>query len=98
MNIPSFAGAVRAWATYCVAAFLAFAPLTSVAQAQGTTGTITGRVLNETSGEYLRNAVVTVVGTTITATAGDGGNYRLFDVPAGAQTLRFTYAGLETKD
>jgi TonB-dependent receptor len=62
------------------------------------TGTITGRVLNQGTGEYLRNAVVTIVGTALSTTAGDGGNYRLLDVPAGLQTLRFTYAGLETKD
>lgn len=97
MKILSLAGAARALATLCVAACLALATLTSVAHAQGTTGTITGRVLNEGSGEYLRSAAVVVVGTELTATAEAGGVYRLLNVPAGPQTLRFTYAGLETK-
>jgi TonB-dependent receptor len=89
-----------ALARVCVIACVALASfLTLPVHAQSaSTGTVTGRVLNERTQEFLRNAVVTVVGTGITATAGDGGNYQLLDVPAGQQTLRFTYAGLETKD
>jgi len=67
-------------------------------RAQTASGAIVGRVLNQGSNEYLRSAVVTVVGTELTATAEAGGVYRLLHVPAGPQTLRFTYAGLETKE
>jgi TonB-dependent receptor len=84
----------------CIAAAVALVTLSAPgARAQAvSTGTISGRVLNDASKEYLRNAVVTVVGTEITATAQEGGNYRLLNVPVGPQTLRFSYAGLETKD
>ncbi len=79
---------------------LAFAALVaaSAVHAQSGTGTVTGRVLNQGTQEYLRNAVVTVVGTGLSTTAGDGGNFQLLDVPAGPQTLRFTYVGLAAKD
>lgn len=91
---------VKSVATFCVAAAIAcVALLPGVARAQGqSTGTVTGRVLSQATNEYLRNASVTVVGTTITATSEAGGNFRLLNVPAGAQTLRFSFSGLETKD
>lgn len=76
---------------------LALAPDPVHAQSAAT-GTVTGRVLNQRTNEYLRNAVVTVVGTAISSTAEEGGNFQLLNVPAGPQTLRFVYAGLESKD
>ena len=81
----------RLWA---IAALVA----SSAVHAQSGTGTVTGRVLNQGTQEYLRNAVVTVVGTALSTTAGDGGNFQLLGVPAGPQTLRFTYVGLAAKD
>jgi hypothetical protein len=57
--------------------------------AQGTaTGTVSGRILNQGTGEYLRNAVVTVVGTPLAVTAEAGGNYSLTNVPAGTPSTR----------
>lgn len=78
-----------------LATLLSFSPV----QAQGAgTGVITGHVLNQGTGEYLRNAVVNVVGTEITATAEAGGAYTLAGVPAGPQRVRFTYVGLDAKE
>src|SRR5262245_45097601 len=68
------------------------------AYAQSGVGTVTGRVLNQRTNEYLRNAQVSVVGTTLTATAEEGGNFQVLNVPAGPQTLRFSYLGLDSKD
>jgi len=59
------------------------------------TGTITGRVLNEGTGEYLRNAVVTVEGTAVSAVSGDGGHFRLSGVPAGTARVVVFYTGLD---
>ena len=66
--------------------------------AQGTTGTLSGRILNEGTGEYLRNAVVSVVGSQLTSSAEAGGNYTLTGVPAGIQRVRFSYVGLDPKE
>lgn len=59
------------------------------------TGTITGRVLNVATGEYLRNAVVKVAGTDVSTLSEAGGYYRLLNVPAGTVNLEVTYTGLE---
>lgn len=72
---------------------------TGLVRAQNSaTGTITGRVLNQGTGEYLRNAVITVPGTTLTATAEAGGVFTLRDVPAGATKVLVSYAGLDPKE
>lgn len=49
-------------------------PLADFAQA---TGTISGRVYNPATGEYIRNAEVRIQGTQISATTEDGGYYTL---------------------
>src|SRR5262245_11456958 len=98
MNLPPLLRRFRSAATFAgFATLFAFAALAPM-RAQGATGTVSGRVLNEGTGEYLRNAVVSVVGTTLTATAEAGGNYSLAGVPAGPQRLRFTFAGLDAKE
>ena len=66
----------------------------SNAPAQGTTsGTIVGRILNAATGEYVRNAEVRVESTGQSAVSGDGGGFRLAQVPAGEVTLRVIYIG-----
>lgn len=85
------------FARLCACALAALVA-SSALHAQSGTGTVTGRVLNQGTQEYLRNAVVTVVGSGLSVTAGDGGSFQLLDVPAGPQTLRFTYVGLTAKD
>ncbi|MFT3868940.1 MAG: TonB-dependent receptor [Nibricoccus sp.] len=70
-------------------------PIAVQAQSAGT-GTVTGRVMNAGTGDYLRNAVVSVEGTNITAVAEAGGNFRLLNVPAGEVKIKAEFAGLDT--
>jgi iron complex outermembrane receptor protein len=58
------------------------------------TGTIEGRVLNETSGRYVGNARVVAEGAKLEAITDSSGQYRLQDVPAGVARLRVIYLGL----
>ena len=69
----------------------------SRAQAAATTGTVTGRVLDSGSGNYLEGAEVAVVGTAIRTATARGGEYTLTGVPAGTQTLVASYPGREIK-
>ncbi|MBI5769911.1 MAG: TonB-dependent receptor [Verrucomicrobia bacterium] len=68
--------------------------LTSVALAQGSTGTIEGRVLNATNGSYLFNARVVVEGTALQTLTDAAGSYRLDGVPSGTARVRVFYTGL----
>ena len=63
------------------------------AAAQSATGVIAGRVFNPATGEYVRNARISVEGTSLQAVSGDGGAYSLPGVPAGAARLVVTYTG-----
>ena len=56
-------------------------------------GVVRGRVFNTVTGEYLRNAEVSVDGTPITVYSDDDGSFRLNGVPAGEVTLVVRYAG-----
>ncbi len=66
-----------------------------VAGADGV-GTITGRVLNPATGEYVRNAEVTARGGALVAISDDNGYYTLRSVPAGAVTVEVSYTGAKT--
>jgi iron complex outermembrane receptor protein len=57
-------------------------------------GSIEGRVLNATAGNYLTNARVTVEGTAIEAFTDSFGQYRIANLPAGDVKLRVFYTGL----
>lgn len=81
-----------------LAALLGLGAAPALLAAQAAAGTLSGRVLNEGTGEYLRNAVITVVGTPLTATAEAGGAYTLPGVPAGIQRVLFTYEGLDPRE
>ena len=72
------------------AALLALLPIHAQTNA---TGTITGRVFNPSTGEYLRNAQVTVVESGLTTVSSDGGEFSLSPVPAGKATLTVNYTG-----
>jgi iron complex outermembrane receptor protein len=74
----------------CSACLLAVSPLPAQPAA---TGTITGRIFNPNTGEYLRNAQVRVEETGQTAISENGGEFRLGAVPAGKVTLTVTYTG-----
>ena len=58
-----------------------------------TTGAIIGRVLNVSTGEYLRNAQVRIQETGQTTISEDGGEFRFAPVPPGKATLVVTYTG-----
>jgi TonB-dependent receptor len=62
----------------------------------GGTGTITGRVFNPATREYVRNAEIAVAGTALVTTSGDGGTFSLTGVPAGEVTVNVTYTGYVT--
>jgi len=57
------------------------------------TGTITGRILNPATGEYVRNAEVKIEATGQATASESGGRYRLPDVAAGTVTVRVTFLG-----
>jgi TonB-dependent receptor len=83
---------VRTLGRLC-AAFVGLA-LAGRAFAQGTTGTVQGRVLNATNGSYVTNARVTVEGTPLQTFTDASGVYRLDGVPAGAARVHIFYTGL----
>src|SRR4051794_38248057 len=84
----------RSWLRCCVLGLLVLAlPLLAVAQTGA--GSVTGRVYNPATQEYVRNAEVRVQGTNISATTEDGGYYKLFNVPAGQATVVATYPGAD---
>lgn len=74
-------------------AVMSFAALAATASAQ--TATITGRVLNRSTGEFLKYAQIQVVGTDRVAFSEDGGQFTLTNVPAGQAKLIATYTGLD---
>lgn len=60
------------------------------------TGTITGRVFNPNTGEYVRNAQIRVEETGQRTISEGGGEYRLPAVPAGRATVTVVYTGYRT--
>ena len=57
-------------------------------------GTVQGRVLNTAIGDYLRNAEVSIAGTTIAVRSEGDGRFRLTGVPAGTAEIIVRYTGL----
>jgi TonB-dependent receptor len=99
MKTPRFGRrALSASAFFALAMLLLASLCPSVARAQAATGTITGRVSNQGTGQYLRNASIAVVGSDLTTISGDGGTYTLNGVPAGEVRLSVSYAGLDPVD
>jgi iron complex outermembrane receptor protein len=68
-----------------------------LALAQASTGTITGRVFNPATHEYIRNAEIRIPGTSLAVHSEEGGFFRLPNVPSGQVTVVATYPGHETK-
>lgn len=91
-------GSAHSAFTLCLlASGLCLLPSPISAQAVRSTGngTITGRVLNKATGQYLSDALVTVEGTGIQALTDSTGAYRLEGVPVGAVRLSARYTGLD---
>lgn len=81
----------------CCLALVAFSGLfAAAAGAPSGTGTIEGRVLNVTSGDYLEKARITVEGTSLETFTDAGGYYRLNFVPAGEIRLKTFFTGVNT--
>ncbi len=58
-----------------------------------TTGSISGRILNPVTGEYVRNAEVSLRGTALMAVSEDDGTVRFAGVPAGDAIVLVNYTG-----
>jgi len=56
-------------------------------------GTITGQVVDQTTGRPLADAVVSLEGSSRTTTTDRSGRFRLTDVPGGSRSLRVTAVG-----
>src|SRR5436190_10111303 len=78
------------------AAFSLSAASAPVASPPIATGTISGRVQNVVTGQYLNNARVTLKGTTTTVYTDSFGAYQLVGVPAGTATLEVFYTNLDS--
>ncbi len=68
----------------------------AIAVAQPATGTVTGRIFNPATGEYVRNAEIRVQGTAQSTFSEEGGVYQLDRIPAGPATLQVTFSGYQT--
>lgn len=80
-----------------VASLLLATVLSSLGQPAGEgTGAITGRVLNSTTKEYVRDAEVRVQGSDISDNTEAGGYFHLSRVPAGTVTITVSYTGYQT--
>lgn len=84
----------RVSAFLCAILLLANSAFLTSAQTPAT-GTVSGRVFNPRSGEYVRNAEVRVAGTNLQTVTGAGGTFRLGNVPAGLAELVVIYVGEE---
>src|SRR5687767_3537698 len=62
---------------------------------QGSYGSISGRVQNVVSGQYLNNARLSVKGSDLVAFTDQSGTFLLPKVPAGTVTLEVFYTGLD---
>src|SRR5688572_14928022 len=63
--------------------------------ARQASGSISGRVQNAVSGNYLNNARVTVRGTDRTVFTDESGTYLINDAPAGEAIIEVFYTGLD---
>ncbi len=89
---PSISRRLTGW----LLAIIGFAALAMTAQAQ--TATVTGRVMNQATGEYLKYATVQVVGSEKSTITEDGGVYTLTNLPPGEVKLSASYTGLDVQD
>lgn len=70
--------------------------LTSAVYAQQSTGTISGQVVDSSTGKYLEGAEVSV--NDLRTTSERDGRFTVRNVPAGAQKVIVNYPGLETSE
>ncbi|MSU49579.1 MAG: TonB-dependent receptor [Opitutus sp.] len=65
--------------------------------APATTASLTGRVQNAATGQYLNNARVSIKGTNLLAFTDESGTYRIDRLPAGNVVLEVFYTGLDSQ-
>ena len=63
---------------------------------QSATGTVTGRIYNPATREYVRNAEVRLAGTALVTESESDGTFAFPSVPAGPVTLTVTYTGYDS--
>ncbi len=88
----------RLWAAVFAHGFfsIVFSGLVFGADAAGT-GTLRGRVINASTGNFINHARVVVAGAAIEALTDANGDYRLTGVPAGEVTVVANVIGLESQ-
>jgi TonB-dependent receptor len=79
------------------AALPALALLPVAAQSATSTGTLTGRVQNEVTGQYLNNARVSLKGLDRSTLTDEFGTYQFAQVPSGQVVIEVFYSGLDPK-
>ncbi len=95
MRTSSTSSKLSRFLSIAAACLLALASSAPSARAQPSTGSISGRVHNEATGQYLNNARVTVKGTDLTAFTDETGTFRIGGVPAGSAVVEAFYSGLD---
>jgi len=65
---------------------------------QASNGTITGKIRDSQTGDYLVGATVLVKNTLLGASTNAEGNFRIANVPAGSQTLVVSYLGFNNQE
>jgi TonB-dependent receptor len=71
--------------------------LVTTSHAQNATGSITGRVQNVATNQYLVSARISVKGSNASTFTDDFGAYRLDGIPAGSVVLEAFYSGLDAQ-
>ena len=79
-----------------VVAQLVMVPSFAIAQTLAT-GVIEGRVINARTSQYIENARIVVEGTALEAFTDAGGQYTMYNVPAGAVTVRASFTSLDSR-
>ncbi|MSU67113.1 MAG: TonB-dependent receptor [Opitutaceae bacterium] len=77
----------------CVGLCFLFAATLPALSAQALTGSISGRIYNPATREYVRNAEVRVAGTALLTETESDGTFSFPGVPVGTVTLTVTYTG-----
>ena len=82
-----------------VALLLLFAACYAInSYGQAVTGSISGKIRDKQTGDYLVGATVLVKNTLLGASTNTEGNFRLVNVPAGGQTLVISYLGFNSQE
>ena len=77
--------------------FLSLVLSLSAAPETTNTGTVSGRVFNPAQNEYVQNAQIQIANGSQTAMSGEGGYYRLSNVPSGKVVVEVSFTGYRTE-